>query len=152
MVGANGPSRRRFLGLVGAGSTLALGACGSEPSAEPAVFGDAPAGNVATLALGTLRAVPDAPAYVGRDAEGVYAMTSTCTHEGCDMVAQGQIEKAGVFCACHGSRFDLNGAVTRGPAEVPLTHFAVDVDAEGNLVVHGGQRVAATVRTPVAGA
>ena len=148
----NDPSRRRFLGLVGAGATLSLPACSGDSAAEPQAFGDAPAGNVAALVLGTLIAVPNAPAYVGRDADGVYAMTSTCTHEGCDMVSQGQIEKNGVFCACHGSRFDLNGAVTRGPADAPLTHFAVEVDPQGNIVVHGGTRVAASVRTPVAGA
>lgn len=145
------PSRRRFLGLVGAGSALSLSSCGSDSVVEPQSFGDALAGNVSALALGTLLAVPNAPAYVGRDAAGVYAMTSTCTHEGCDMVSQGQIEKNGVFCACHGSRFDLNGAVTRGPADAPLTHFAVDIDARGNMVVHGGTRVAASVRVMVPG-
>jgi cytochrome b6-f complex iron-sulfur subunit len=149
MLRGHGPSRRRFLEWVGAGSTLALPACSSDSAAAPAAFGDAPAGSIATLALGTLREVPGAPAYVGRDADGVYAMTSTCSHEGCDMTADGQLESAGVFCACHGSRFDLNGAVTRGPAKEALAHFAVDVDADGNLVVHGGTRVASAVRTPV---
>ena len=75
----NDPSRRRFLGLVGAGATLSLPACSGDSAAEPQAFGDAPAGNVAALVLGTLIAVPNAPAYVGRDADGVYAMTSTCT-------------------------------------------------------------------------
>jgi Rieske Fe-S protein len=147
----NCPSRRRFLGLVGAGSALSLSACSSDSAVAPQAFGDAPAGNVSALALGTLLAVPNAPAYVGRDAGGVYAMTSTCTHEGCDMVSQGQIEKNGVFCACHGSRFDLNGAVTRGPADAPLTHFAVDIDAQGNIVVHGATRVTAALRALVPG-
>lgn len=151
MVGVDGPSRRRFLRLVGAGSTLGLPACSSDSPAGPAAFGDASAGNVAALALGALQAVPDAPAYVGLDARGVYAMTSTCTHEGCDMLSQGLIEKTSVFCACHGSRFDLNGAVTRGPAQAPLTHFAVEIDAAGNILVHGGVRVGADVRVPVAG-
>jgi Rieske Fe-S protein len=146
------PSRRRFLEWVGAGSALALPACsGDEQSAGPAAFGDVAAGNVATLSIGTLREVSGAPAYVGRDNGGVYAMTSTCTHEGCDMIEQGQIESAGVFCACHGSRFDSNGAVTRGPANAPLTHFEVELDAEGNITIHGGRRVDAAIRVQIAG-
>ncbi len=87
----------------------------------------------------------DAPAILARDAQGLYAMTITCTHEGCD------ISPAGTFldCPCHGSRFDLNGNVIQGPAGSPLTHFAVVVDAAGNITVQGETRVDASVRTPV---
>jgi len=124
--------------------------CGGPPSQAAEAFGTVQAGNIADLPVGTLRAVDGAPAYIGRDAKGVYAMTSTCPHAGCDMVADGSVSASGVFCGCHGSRFDANGGVMRGPADSPLVHFAVKVDAAGNISVEGGAQVAAAVRTAVA--
>jgi Rieske Fe-S protein len=142
------PTRRRFLHTTAAaGVMLGCGGPGSQSSAEP--FGTVSAGNIAELPVGTLRAVDGAPAYVGRDQKGVYAMTSTCPHAGCDMVAEGSVSASGVFCGCHGSRFDANGGVVRGPADSPLVHFAVTVDGSGNVTVEGGTQVSAAVRTAV---
>jgi cytochrome b6-f complex iron-sulfur subunit len=142
------PSRRRFLRVVASAAALgAVAACANSTSGAPEVFGDASAGNVSDLPVGTLRALSDAPAYIGRDDGGLYAMTSTCTHEGCDMISSGSVDAAGVHCACHGSDFDANGVVTHGPAKTNLTHFAVDIDSSGNIVVHGGTTVAASTRT-----
>jgi glycine/D-amino acid oxidase-like deaminating enzyme/nitrite reductase/ring-hydroxylating ferredoxin subunit len=49
---------------------------------------------------------------------GVHAVSPTCTHMGC-LVAFNGVEKAWE-CPCHGSRFDLDGAVLQGPATKPL--------------------------------
>lgn len=118
----------------------------SKHDGSPATFGDVNAQNVSDLAVGTLRAVPSAPAIIARDALGIYAMTSTCTHEGCDVApASG----GSLFCPCHGSSFDANGNRTAGPAQSPLVHFAVDVDPAGNLTIHGGVQVDATTRVAV---
>ena len=78
-------------------------------------------------------------------------MTSTCTHEGCDMIRDGTVDAEGVYCSCHGSRFDANGSALSGPADAPLTHFAVDIDGSGDMVVHGGSRVSSGTRTLVPG-
>jgi Rieske Fe-S protein len=110
------------------------------------VFGDAPAGNVSDTSVGMLADVPNAPAILARDAQGLYAMTNTCTHEGCDVAPS---SGSTLYCSCHGSRFDDNGAVLHGPASSPLVHFAVIVDAAGAITVQGGTRVAAGVRTAV---
>lgn len=125
-----------------------MGAC-SGGGATPAQVGVVSAGNVAQLAVGTLRVADGAPACIGRDAEGVYAMTLTCTHTGCDMGTNGSVSSQGLFCGCHGSEFDANGSVLRGPARYPLDHFAVTVDETGNLTIHGDQVVAATERLTV---
>jgi Rieske Fe-S protein len=134
--------RRRFLGLAG-GAVL----CGcSSAAVGPEAFGDIAAGNLSALPVGALRALASAPACIGRDSDGVYAMTLTCTHAGCEI---GTVSPQGLVCGCHGSAFDVDGNVVRGPATQPLDHFAVSADAAGSLTVHGGQTVSASTRLTV---
>jgi Rieske Fe-S protein len=132
--------RRTFLKIVAASPLLACSKSGA-----PASFGQVSAGNVSSTRVDTLTVVPDAPAILGRDTDGLYAMTITCTHEGCDVTPTGTT----LYCPCHGSRFDSNGNVQNGPANAPLVHFAVTVDAAGNITVDGTMQVAETVRTAV---
>jgi Rieske Fe-S protein len=143
-------SRRLFLQVVAVtplvGSAVS---CGSANPAEPTAFGDVSAGNVSDISIGTLRRIDGEPAVIARDARGLYAMTITCTHQGCDLEAVGTGNTARLDCPCHGSRFDQNGSVINGPAEAPLAHFAVELDSNGNIVVHGGTRVDAAVRVAV---
>jgi Rieske Fe-S protein len=143
-------SRRRLLIQgVAFGTTVA---CGGNPpgGSDPEAFGTVSAGSLSDMPVGTLKALSSAPALLGRDAKGLYAMSSTCTHEGCDMIAEGRVTDNGVICQCHGSRFDANGDVVVGPATEPLAHFAVIVDAAGNISVDGAKRVGASIRTAVA--
>ena len=56
---------------------------------------------------------------------------------------------AGLYCQCHGSAFNGDGAVTRGPARSPLQHYAVTIAADGTITVDGSQPVSTTQRTPV---
>ncbi len=133
----------------GAGTLAVIPACGAGGASSPESFGDVPAGNVSALSVGSLEAVAGAPAIVGRDATGVYAMTATCTHAGCNMNHQGAINAAGVYCECHGSQFDAQGNRLSGPADSPLQHFAVSIDASGLITVHGGQPVVESTRTAV---
>jgi Rieske Fe-S protein len=76
-------------------------------------------------------------------------MTLTCTHQGCNIASGGTVSAQGIECGCHGSRFDVNGNVTRGPAESPLQHFAVSVDGAGALTIHSGQAVDSGTRLKV---
>jgi Rieske Fe-S protein len=111
--------------------------------------GDVSAGNVADLPIGSLRVVGSEPVCIARDAGGVYAMTLTCTHAGCDMGEEGTVSPEGLVCGCHGSEFDANGNVVRGPAVLPLDHFAVTTDVSGNLTIHGAEIVSASERLGV---
>jgi Rieske Fe-S protein len=54
------------------------------------------------------------------------ALSMRCTHEGCSVnpPSGGQIT-----CSCHGSQFELNGAVKRGPATQPLKTYQTTYDA-----------------------
>jgi cytochrome b6-f complex iron-sulfur subunit len=148
-------SRRRFLQVLAAGAATtaaagALSACsGQSGSGAPEPVGDVTAGNISSLQVGTVMSVPGAAVFVGRDSNGVYAMTTTCTHAGCDM-SSGQAISTRIVCGCHGSQFDLNGDVVNGPANSPLVHYAVSVDASGAITVHGTQEVSAATRSPVA--
>jgi Rieske Fe-S protein len=146
----NHSSRRCFLQVIG-GTALAgagVGAC-SSAGVGPDPVGDVPAGNIKDLPLDTLRAVGSKAVAIGRDANGVYAMTLTCSHAGCNMAYDGSVSYDGVYCSCHGSRFTNNGSVVSGPAPDPLQHFAVELDAAGELTIHGGQSVSASTRTAV---
>ena len=145
IVEIRGVTRRRFLVCVGATTTAAC----SSGASQPAPVGNVAAGNVSQLPVGSLRVAGNAAACIGRDAGGVYAMTLTCTHAGCDMGTNGSVSSQGIFCACHGSEFDANGEVVLGPASYPLDHFAVTMDTGGNLTIEGAQIVSATERLPV---
>ena len=72
---------------------------------------------------------PGRNAGVSRDESGVYAVSLVCTHLGCIV----KPSPDGFECPCHGSRFDRNGEVTRGPAPHALSWLKVT--ASGNQVV-----------------
>lgn len=57
-------------------------------------------------------------------------LTSLCSHKGCPL---SDITDGTINCASecgHGSQFDLEGAVTNGPATAPLAEVALQVDGE----------------------
>lgn len=61
------------------------------------------------------------------DRAGVrYALSLTCTHLGCTA----DLRDAAITCHCHGSVFDLAGAVVRGPADRPLATLPVREDGD----------------------
>ena len=143
-------ARRHFLVVLGAAAAAPASGCSDPGGVEPDPIGDVPAGNVSALSVGSLHSVGTTPVAIGRDAGGLYALTLTCTHEGCNIALDGRVDITGIYCACHGARFDANGNVQGGPAPDPLVHFAVEVDQTGEILIRGGQRVDASVRTPVA--
>lgn len=85
---------------------------------------------------------------VGRDSGGFYAMSAICTHAGCVLEDNSETIAAGLSCPCHGSTFDGDGNVTRGPAHAALQHFQVSVASDGSVSVDCSKPVAADVRTP----
>jgi len=55
-----------------------------------------------------------------------YALNAICTHLGCVVPWSEANNK--FMCPCHGSQYDPEGAVVRGPAPLPLAleHSVVD--------------------------
>jgi cytochrome b6-f complex iron-sulfur subunit len=140
-------TRRHFLKVVAHGGAL-VGAASLGfgcSSGGPAV-----AGNVSSLSVGSLITVASDSLALGRDAQGVYAMTLICPHANCDMSSQGSVSASGVLCNCHGSRFDANGAVLQGPAQTALEHYLVTIDTAGQITVDTSQVVSASTRVAVA--
>jgi len=144
------PTRRKFLAVVGssvAGAPL-LGCSSAGQSPDP--VGKVDAGVVTSYPVGSLEAVGTLPVAIGRDANGFYALTLTCTHQGCNMAQQGAVSANGITCYCHGARYDVSGHVLGGPAPEDLTHYAVSIDtATGAVTIDGNTHVSATTRTPV---
>lgn len=72
------------------------------------------------------------PIYVLALADGEYAALSpVCTHLGCTVDVVG----ARLLCPCHGSTYDREGNVLRGPAERALQRFPVMLTTGGQLVI-----------------
>ena len=116
--------RRLFIGLVAllsGGSLFLLGrglltffrAPGS--SEPPARFPVAARGE---LAAGEKTSKYHQGVWLIRDDDGWYALLNRCTHLGCQPALDPWSRL--LVCPCHGSRFDLQGRVVKGPAERPL--------------------------------
>lgn len=84
---------------------------------------------------------------LGRDALGLFAFTALCTHSACTVEPPNPMTGA-IRCACHGSEYDGNGVVTRGPARENLDHFLVRVCGD-RVRVDTAVVVATSARTSV---
>lgn len=76
---------------------------------------------------------PDRAVAVFRDGEGVYAISTICTHLGCVVKSNAE----GFECPCHGSRFRHDGEVTKGPAPRPLSWLKVTAADSGFHIDEG---------------
>jgi Rieske Fe-S protein len=99
------------------------------------------AGVASSWAVGTYKKVGSS--YVGRDSAGFYALSSTCTHNNSCQVRTPT--STGISCPCHGAQFTVNGAVTKGPAVLPLKNYKVSV-CNGNVYVDSTKTVASGTR------
>lgn len=57
-----------------------------------------------------------------RDSEdSIHVLDPVCTHKKCTVEYHAEVKK--LICPCHGSTYDLEGKVLKGPAEKPLKAF-----------------------------
>jgi Rieske Fe-S protein len=99
-----------------------------------------------------LHKAPAAKALIGRDANGLYALSAACTHAGCNMAgSSGKIVSNGadVICTCHGSEFDADGQVVQGPAWKPQPHVSIELGCDGKLYVDRKKTVSSSFRLVV---
>jgi len=99
---------------------------------------DAPAGKGFVMADGGGDNQPGKIAFKGfaiKAGGNVTLLSATCSHLGCSVSLN---EGKGFNCPCHGSVFGLSGAVKRGPATSPLSHYTWKKGAKPNeIIVHG---------------
>lgn len=55
------------------------------------------------------------------------AFSTVCTHAGCNVA---EIVGAAINCPCHGSSFNLDGTVAKGPAKKPLEAKPIAVNGD----------------------
>ncbi len=124
--------RRRFL-VQASGSAVSaslLSGCASvawTPVAAPdgLITVDLDAHPELARAGGSLILLPEGhsdPLYL-LESEGEYvALSPICTHRGCTVGVEG----LRLVCPCHGSTYDRNGTVVRGPAARPLLRLPLE--------------------------
>lgn len=76
--------------------------------------------------------------FVIRRDEKVFALSSVCTHKGCKVRVQNDLS---FKCKCHGSTFDKDGHVTKGPATRDLPRLAIAEDERQHVIVDVNQRL-----------
>src|SRR5215475_7965105 len=97
-----------------------------------------------TLAAGEAFTPSGRNVAVFRDEQGIYAISRVCTHLGCIVKPTAE----GFECPCHGSRYDRDGLVTKGPAPRPLQWLEVK-EQGGVLYVDEASAVAAGTKVKV---
>ena len=129
-------SRRDFLklartglltlsGLLGLGGLLRFLSYQSQPPDPTEFVLESPA----DYAVGSRTLLPDVPALLIHSATDFSALSLVCPHLGCTVEPQPD----GFTCPCHGSRFDLQGKLRRGPASKALTVLRLETAADGKL-------------------
>ena len=132
-------SRREFLrlasssllgmsGLLGLGGLIRFLSFEMDPQ-PPSEYdlgsaGDYPAGS-STLLM-------HIPAVLIHSNDGWLAFSLVCTHLGCTVEQKGKEYE----CPCHGSKYDVQGYVTKGPSNAPLKRLRVEVSETGNIILH----------------
>jgi len=66
-----------------------------------------------------------------RSEEDVYALSLVCTHLGCTV----NVTADNIVCPCHGSIFDREGKVLKGPSDKPLKRLEVEERGEKLVVL-----------------
>lgn len=131
--------RRKFLFATGAASVVA-GILGFTAATVRFLFPNVlyeppsrfPVGWPQDFPPGSATFLPERRLFVFNSPQGFYAISSVCTHLGCNVRHD---QKEGFGCPCHGSAFDGLGRVVSGPAPRSLAWFGLSLSARGELVV-----------------
>lgn len=76
--------------------------------------------------------IPDKIIVIRETATTFMVLSRVCTHQGCGLTYQPSPMQ--LACGCHGSKFDINGSVVRGPASRSLKKFASTFDETSQML------------------
>lgn len=148
-------TRRALLQGLGAAGLVVLAGCGKDPDVSegpadafvpPPDETPVPCGpgqvciDVTRSSSGTLSqvggthkiSIPGDALIIVRTAETTFVtLSAVCTHERCSVRYTTGTQ---VRCPCHGSMFNFDGSVARGPAQDPLKVYATSFDASTNIL------------------
>jgi len=148
------PSRRDFLGIAAICTSVVAFAgalIGALRLPMPSVFPESNAlvkiGPPEAFAVDSASHLVSLKLWVFRDSEGIYAVSSVCTHLGC--IAGRDAETGRFKCPCHGSVFKADGSVVAGPAPSALSWLALSVAPDGQIVVDQRRSVSAGTKLKV---
>jgi Rieske Fe-S protein len=83
-------------------------------------------GEASKFPIGSRTIKADIPAVIYNHEGEISAYSLACTHLGCTVEENGD----GFTCPCHGSRFDKDGEVLKGPAQTSLHPLRVEIQAD----------------------
>ena len=125
-------TRRRFLAqLTMAGAAVAvapLAGCNNAARADSSMVA---VGKVGDFTSGTYKKVAltgGTNDYVTKSGDGYKALSSKCTHRGCEVLWTPA--KKLFTCPCHGGQFDAEGKNVAGPPQTPLPSLTTKVDGD----------------------
>ncbi len=146
-------SRRDLLGTASVGAFVSVvGVClgglakAILPTAMPDPSQQFKIGPPEDYPVGTVKAFDDENVIVLRDDDGIYAISTVCTHLGCIVM---MTDSGDYECPCHGSKFQPDGKVTKGPAPTPLAWLKVSKLPSGQLSVDQSRQVPMGTKTIV---
>ena len=151
------PTRREVLVVAAATVTIpmldsALGAmrtaaaagtqrgAASAPATEPAGWFTTKL-KAADLKDNEFTAVEGHAIVLARTGKSVVALSDVCTHKGCSLTPKAGTKILGP-CRCHQAQFNLDGSVAKGPATLPLPHYAIRTNDKGLIEIDPGQKPA----------
>jgi len=143
-------TRRRFLNRIFTGGVAAIGAYVIYPVIRFLIPPLVPLGAQAKVQVASVDELKpnsakffrflDKPAVLIRLPNGNYeALSAKCTHLGCT-VAFKQSEEI-FYCNCHGSEFNIDGKVLKGPAALPLPQYSVAISGNNIFVTTQNKQV-----------
>jgi cytochrome b6-f complex iron-sulfur subunit len=94
-------------------------------------------GLAADFPPGTVKLFPEERVVLFSDDDGIFAISTTCTHLGCVVTWTG----GGFECPCHGSKFAGGGEVLAGPAPKGLVWHKIEKMPSGQLAIDLGASV-----------